>query len=96
VGELASLDSFLAAVEQTHTVIDFLQDRLSFSGVTWVRLLLFVGVPVKEVAAFTNWYCCPELRIFRPRELQTRSENRSRRILHSVAIPLGCKFRIVA
>jgi len=57
VGE-PSLNNFLAAVEQTCTDFDFPHDGLSFSRVSRVCLVLFVGVPVKDVAAFTNWYSC--------------------------------------
>ena len=72
-----SLAGFLAAGELTRTDFDFLHDGLAFSGVARVRLLLCIGVPVKDVlAAFTNSYSCPKLRIFQPHGLQTRSENR--------------------
>jgi len=47
-------DIFLAAVELTRTDFDFPHDGLGFSGVSRVRLVLFVNVPVKDVAAFTN------------------------------------------
>lgn len=73
----ASLAGFFAAGELTRIDFDFLHDGLAFSGVARVHLLLCIGVPVKYVlAAFTNSYSCPKLRIFRPHGLQTRSENR--------------------
>ena len=79
----ASLAGFFAAGELTRTDFDFLHDGLAFSGVARVRLLLCIGVSVKDVlAAFTNSYSCPKLRIFRPHGLQTRSENRRELILH--------------
>ena len=46
----ASVNSFLAAIEQTSTDFDFLHDGLSLSCVSRVYLVLFVGVPVKDVA----------------------------------------------
>ena len=89
----ASLAGFFAAGELTRTDFDFLHDGLAFSGVARVLLLLCIGVSVKDVlAAFTNSYSCPKLRIFRPHGLQTRSEIEGN--LARKAILLHCKFRI--
>lgn len=86
-------DIFLAAVELTRIDFDFLHDGLGFPGVSRVRLVLFVYVPVKDLAAFTNWYNCPKLRIFRPHGLQTRPENRRESCTNGD--PTYCKSRIV-
>ena len=75
VGE-ASLDSFLAAVEQTHTDFDFPHDGLSFFLQSFEGMFCsFCRCSVKDVAAFKNWYSCPKPQIFRPHGLQTQSEN---------------------
>ena len=42
---------FFAAGELTRTDFDFLHDGLAFSGVARVRLLLCIGVPVRDVLA---------------------------------------------
>lgn len=51
----ASLACFFAAGQLTRTDFDFLHDGLAFSGFARARLLLCIGVPVKDaLAAFTN------------------------------------------
>lgn len=88
----ASLAGFFAAGELTRIDFDFLHDGLAFSGVVRVCLLLCIGVPVKYVlAAFTNSYSCPKLRISRPHGLQTRLK-KSQGILHEWQSNLTANF----
>ena len=90
----ASLAGFFAAGELTRIDFDFLHDGLAFSGVARVRFPLCIGVPVKYVlAAFTNSYSCPKLRI--SGHTGCRHDQKIAGNLARMAIQLDCKFRIV-
>ena len=69
------IEGDFAARELTRTDFDFLHSGLALSDVWGVRLLLLAGVlAVDVIAASMNSYNWLKLRIFRPHELQTRSE----------------------